>query len=112
MQLRAPAVYEWVARLWNCKKSKIQQMHKKISLPPPGTLPSSWMRLLLPLLAEYLEYYHLNAVAYRNGRSSFVWQNRGLAFDVQVRLGLGSVSVSGLILLQIKIDFSKFDIHL
>lgn len=80
MQQRAPAVYEWVARLWNCKGSKLQG---ESGFPPFGTLPQNWAPLL-SLLPEYLEYFHLNAVAYRDGRREFSWTNKGQVFKVPV----------------------------
>lgn len=80
MQQRAPAVYEWVARLWNSKSSKMQEPN---GFPAQGTLPANWKRLL-GLLPEYLEYSHLNAVAYREGKSTFSWINHGETFTVPV----------------------------
>ena len=80
MQQRAPAVYEWVARLWNCKQS---QLTGENGFPAAGTLPSSWNRLL-PLLREYLDYSHRNAMAFKDGKTMFVWRNGGQDFRVPV----------------------------
>ena len=74
MQQRAPAVYEWVARLWNCKCSRMPA-EGPTGFPEPGALPDSWGPLL-KLLPDYLQYYSLNAQAYRNGASSFDWNNK------------------------------------
>jgi glutathione S-transferase len=79
MQNVAPNVYEWMARLWNCKSSKLDKIDS--GFPSAGTLPASWHRLL-NLLAEYLHYYHLNAVAFRDKKPNFQWVYRGETFLV------------------------------
>jgi len=66
LQQRAPAVYEWVGRLWNASVERV---------PPPEEeemedLPRGWERLL-PLLARYTDYLALNAEACRAGKESF-----------------------------------------
>ena len=65
MQQRAPAVYEWMARLWNCEGSRLDY---DTGFPEPGSLPLNWDRLLA-LLPDYLEYYHLNALVVRDGKA-------------------------------------------
>lgn len=80
MQQRAPAVYQWVAVLWNSKGSR---MPDQAGFPPPSTLPGNWHRLL-QLLPEYLEYYHLNTKAFSDNQSQFVWNYRGELFTVPV----------------------------
>jgi glutathione S-transferase len=82
MQQRAPAVYEWIARLWNSKSSKFRHLSLGQGFPRPGTLPESWSRLLLPLLREYLQYSSLNRVAHQSGQSFFKWMNHGELFTV------------------------------
>ena len=81
MQQKAPAVYEWMARLWNCTSSKMRSIPN--GFPPPGSLPQCWDELF-PLLPDYLTYYHLNAVAYKKGEAYFSWINKGQAFRVPV----------------------------
>jgi glutathione S-transferase len=81
MQQCAPGVYEWMARLWNCKSSKVNQM--ETGFPASGKMPTSWNRLL-GLLSEYLHYYHLNAIAYRDKKPNFEWVYRGETFLVPV----------------------------
>ncbi len=78
MQQRAPAVFEWVARLWNCKGSRLSE---DTGFPAPSTLPENWNELL-KLLPDYLEYSHLNARAYSRGEGSFAWTNKGEVFHV------------------------------
>lgn len=80
MQQRAPAVYQWVATLWNCKGSRLSD---STGFPKAGSLPDNW-KPLLRLLPEYLEYYHLNAKAYAEGKGQFTWVYRGESFYVPV----------------------------
>ncbi|CAE7600220.1 unnamed protein product, partial [Symbiodinium microadriaticum] len=80
MQIRAPAVYEWIARLWNCKHSKLTCEN---GFPTAGCMPATWAKLL-PLLRDYLEYLHLNAVAYRDKKKVFAWNCSGQVFRVPV----------------------------
>mmetsp|Transcript_25526 Transcript_25526/g.37687 ORF Transcript_25526/g.37687 Transcript_25526/m.37687 type:complete len:453 (+) Transcript_25526:140-1498(+) len=80
MQLRAPAVFEWMARLWNCRSSTLGD---DTGFPSPGRLPDSWSPLLR-LVSEYLRYSHLNAMAYQKGHKDFEWPNGGQVFRVPV----------------------------
>ena len=80
MQLRAPAVYEWVARLWNCKSSKLTGEN---GFPVAGQLPHNWSKMMC-LLHDFFHYSHLNAVAYRDGNKEFKWRNGGQEFRVPV----------------------------
>lgn len=80
MQQRAPAVYQWVATLWNCKGSRLDD---STGFPPTASLPSNWYRLL-GLLPEFLEYYHLNAKAFSENKNQFSWNYRGEIFNVPV----------------------------
>jgi glutathione S-transferase len=90
MQQRAPAVYEWIARLWNSKSSKFQHLSSQLDtgtggghgFPSRGTLPENWCRYLLPLLREYLEYASLNRLAQQTGKMSFDWKNQSEVFHV------------------------------
>lgn len=69
MQLEAPAVHEWVARLWNCNSDRLPE---EANFPPAGELPANW-DTLLQLLPDFLAYHHLNAKAYRDGKPDFEW---------------------------------------
>jgi hypothetical protein len=80
MQIRAPNVYEWIARLWNCKGSKLNDDN---GFPESGNIPEYWSKLM-SLLSEYLEYYYLNALAYQEGKEVFVWIYRNETFTVPV----------------------------
>jgi glutathione S-transferase len=75
MQERAPAVFEWVARLWNAKHSTTPQVWC-----PTGTLPSGWTALLRDVGAAYLPYLHQNALAWRAGRKRFDFEVQGTRY--------------------------------
>ncbi len=65
MQDRAPAVWEWVARMWNAKASKLSS----------GGLVTGVPSDLEPLLTEigetHLEYLSANAIAWQRGDDRF-----------------------------------------
>lgn len=81
MQLRAPAVYEWIARLWNAKYFKFKNI--SIDVSSSNTLPENW-KLLLPLLKDYLRYYSLNRIAHRQHQQFFSWEYQNELFNVPV----------------------------
>ena len=66
MRDTAPAVYAWVARLWNARHDRIAA-----DWPAPGTLPAGWSALLRDAGEAYLPYLHANAIAWRDGRRRF-----------------------------------------
>ncbi len=66
MRDRAPAVYAWVARLWNARCDTVAG-----DWAPPGTLPVGWEALLRDCGEAYLPYLHANAVAWRDRRRRF-----------------------------------------
>jgi glutathione S-transferase len=75
MRRRAPAVYEWLARLWNATTAKL-------GLRQTWTWPAGdhWQALLLRVAREYLPYLHQNAVAFRDGRKRFDFSGERLSF--------------------------------
>jgi glutathione S-transferase len=75
MQTRAPAVYEWVARLWNSKHSTTSG-----AWVAEGTLPSGWSPILRDIGEAYLPYLHANAVAWREGRKTFDFEVQGTQY--------------------------------
>jgi len=72
MEQRAPNVVEWIGRMWNSKRSKLEAK----SWCPPGTLPASWATLW-PLVLEFFLYSEANAKAWKEGASSFTFAFRG-----------------------------------
>jgi glutathione S-transferase len=81
MQQRAPAVHEWIARLWNAKGYKFEGIPD--NFPEPKELPERWNRLL-QLLGDYLRYMKLNANAYLDGEQFFKFVDGGETFNVPV----------------------------
>ncbi len=61
MQDRAPAVFEWAARVWRSRGSEVGDRHLIDGIPP------DWSPLLREIGATHLEALCANAVAYTNG---------------------------------------------
>lgn len=81
MQQKAPAVHEWVARLWNAQGEKFVDLES--GFPVSGELPASWGELL-PLLGDYLRYMQLNYNAYISEKDFFEFEDNGEVFVVPV----------------------------
>lgn len=81
MQQKAPAVHEWIARLWNAKGYKFEGIPD--NFPDVGRLPERWNKLL-PLLQDYLRYMKLNANAYLDGQQYFDFKDHDQIFKVPV----------------------------
>ena len=75
MQSRAPAVFEWVARLWNSRHSTVHGAWVE-----DGTLPAGWTPLLRDVGEAYLPYLHANAIAWREGRKTFDFEVQGTRY--------------------------------
>lgn len=75
MQARAPAVFEWVGRLWNARHSTIAG-----EWAAPGTLPPGWQPILHDIGEAYLPYLHANAIAFREGRRRFDIEVQGVRY--------------------------------
>ena len=80
MQQRAPAVMEWVARMWNCRRSTLSSSTSKPD-NPIVSLPKGW-GALGPLLKEYLVYLKCNAKAWSRGESQFTATFQGVESQV------------------------------
>jgi len=75
MQERAPAVGEWVSRLWNARQTTTGgEWHE------PGAVPADWMPILADVGGAYLPYLHANAVAWREGRRHFDFEVEGVVY--------------------------------
>ncbi len=73
---RAPAVYEWVGRMWNARHSRIQG-----EWPAAGAIPPGWAPILKDIGEAYLPYLHANAVAWREGRKHFDLRIQGVRYQ-------------------------------
>jgi glutathione S-transferase len=76
MRDRAPAVYEWVARLWNARASRLQGA----AWPAPGALPPVWRELVGEIGAGYLPALHANAAAWRSGARRHDFTVQGVTY--------------------------------
>lgn len=73
MRDRAPAVYEWVARLWNASSPRSTRIAEidSTTMPNANVIPPSWAPILERIRTEYVPYLEANAVALRDGRHFF-----------------------------------------
>lgn len=76
MRTRAPAVHEWVARLWNTKLADYT------NIPFPTQLSSELMPLLNIVCTELLPYMQANEDAIVHGRSKFQFNSNGTPFKL------------------------------
>lgn len=72
MRQTAPAVYEWLARLWNAPCDGAQHYSW---IWPRG---EGWNMILADICARYLPYLHQNALAFQQQHSRFDFQAGGL----------------------------------
>lgn len=75
MRERAPAVYAWVARMWNARGSRTQGAWLAAE-----EVPALWRALLADAGEAYLPYLHANAVAWREGRARMDLAVQGVAY--------------------------------
>jgi len=80
MEQRAPNVFEWLARMWNAKRSRLDAQSWD---PAPFANNAGWAKLW-PLLREFLAYHKANAQAWQQGRTSFACTFRGVESIVPV----------------------------
>lgn len=66
MRQRAPAVYEWLARLWNARVSRLPAQQQLEDFSHAG-----WDWVLSDIAQVYLPYLAANALAWREGRKRF-----------------------------------------
>jgi len=73
MREQAPNVYEWLARLWNAKASKLGDRQEWQQ--PEG---EGWEFILGDICKTYLPYLHQNALAFKAGKKRFNYSANGL----------------------------------
>jgi len=66
MRRQAPNTYQWLARMWNAKTSKLSSSQQWIW--PKG---DHWEPLLSRIANDYLPYLHQNALAHEKGQKRF-----------------------------------------
>jgi glutathione S-transferase len=79
MRRQGPNAYEWLARLWNAKQSKLPD---RIEFQWPSA--DYWQPLLERIAKDYLPYLHQNALAFKAGQKRFDYQGHTLAFKQTV----------------------------
>ncbi|RMF19627.1 MAG: hypothetical protein D6760_12955, partial [Deltaproteobacteria bacterium] len=79
MRERAPAVYEWVARMWNLRSECFG------SEPFPERIPGDLGDLLAAIGRDYLPYLDANASAYARGQQRVHYQAAGAVFVEPVK---------------------------
>lgn len=75
MRRRAPAVYEWTARLWNESTARLGQSQTWIW--PEGR---HWAPLIKRIAGDYLPYLQQNAEAWREGKVRFDFTGMSIQF--------------------------------
>lgn len=73
MRNRAPAVYEWVARVWNARAQALQG-------PILGEVPADWDPILREVGEAYLPYLNGNAEAWKQGLRRFGIEIQGAPY--------------------------------
>jgi glutathione S-transferase len=76
MQQRAPAVFAWVARLWNARFDD----PKLGDWCDAGSLPQGWNAIIDDIGEAYLPYLLANARAWRDGRRHFDFSVQGTTY--------------------------------
>ncbi|MBY0276841.1 glutathione S-transferase family protein [Candidatus Binatia bacterium] len=79
MRERAPAVHEWVARMWNLRPERIAGM------PMPERIPDDLGALLATIGEVYLPYLDANAAAFAKGDTRVSYPVRGTTITEPVK---------------------------
>ena len=67
--------YEWLARLWNTRHSKLAS-----TVDWPWPTGDFWHPLFRRIVADYLPYLHQNALAFQKGQKRFDYKGETLSF--------------------------------
>jgi hypothetical protein len=76
MRNKAPAVHEWVARMWNL------DLHDFQGQAFPDECPADLQPLLNIVCEEFLPYMKANSNAYHEGRKKFEFLSKGVLFKL------------------------------
>jgi glutathione S-transferase len=80
MRDTAPAVFEWVARMWNAKASALADGAF------PDVIPEDWEPFLVEAATGYLPYLAANAEAAASGQATLAVTIQGVAWRLPVNL--------------------------
>ncbi len=75
MRERAPRVYEWVARTWNAKATRVDQESPLNDFSHPG-----WKFIFEDICRTYLPYLHRNALAWQAGERHFDFETQEVTY--------------------------------
>ncbi|GLR25076.1 glutathione binding-like protein [Limnobacter litoralis] len=78
MRTEAPAVHEWVARMWNLK---LQRLDCALM---PTDLPAKASKILQLIMEDFLPYMQANESAWQANQRSCSFQSKGIEFEVPV----------------------------
>lgn len=76
MRTRAPAVHEWVARMWNLN------LHDFNAVPFENNVAAHLHPLLNIVCKEFIPYMQLNETAVTNNKKYFEFSSQGVAFKL------------------------------
>ncbi len=79
MRARSPAVYEWVARMWNISPDRFQDR------PTPDAIPADLGPLLGDVSEIYLPYLAANELAYAKGEQQVRYRVQGVDWSEPVK---------------------------
>jgi len=79
MRERAPAVQEWVGRMWNLRPERVT------ALPMPAHIPDDLGPLLAAVAGTYLAYLEANAAAYARGEMLVRYHVQGATYTEPVK---------------------------
>lgn len=79
MRDEAPAVYEWLGRLWNARGSRVNG-----PLVAAGQVPDDWLPVLKDMAVGYLPYLNANARAHLAGDANFAVTIEGTTYRLPV----------------------------
>jgi hypothetical protein len=75
MRDQAPRVYEWVARTWNARASRMD-----FRSPPNDFSHPGWKFIFEDICRTYLPYLHRNALAWQKGEPRFDFETSGVTY--------------------------------
>ncbi|MBI1262825.1 MAG: glutathione S-transferase family protein [Rhizobiales bacterium] len=79
MRDTAPAVFEWLGRMWNAKASRVNG-----PLVTAGTVPDDWIPVLQDMARCYFPYLNANAFAHKAGKKTFDVTIEGVPYTLPV----------------------------
>jgi glutathione S-transferase len=78
MRNRAPAVHEWVARMWNLKLSDYSEV------PYPELVPECMQGLFDLVSSEFIPYMQANETALSSKKRNFIFNSKGVDMKLPV----------------------------